>query len=119
MALTGYLAALTLGALPAVGDFAGGLLAEAIRVPERTLRPSLHLAAGMVLGVIGVTIGYWAVRGQPPVVKLGLLAFTVGILLTVVVEDTVPEPHEGEQVRLAAVAPIFGFALFGLVAVYP
>lgn len=242
MATAGYLTVLALGMLPAVGNFTGGLLAESIRVSERTLSLALHLAAGVVLGVIGielmpealtvnpawmvlaafvagggfsivvdeltniiekrtestsdagpwaiyfgvavdlfsdgimigtgsvislglglllalgqvtadipegfatiatfkdrdvsrrlrlllsasflmpvvvgVTIGYWAVRGQPPLVKFGLLAFTAGVLLTVVIEDIVPEAHEEEDARLASIALVGGFALFGLTSVY-
>jgi ZIP family zinc transporter len=39
--------------LPAVGNVAGGLLAEMVPVSERVLSLALHLAAGIVLAVVG------------------------------------------------------------------
>lgn len=243
MVLGGYVTALALSALPAAGNFGGGLLAESVRISDRTLSLALHVAAGVVLGVIGIelmpevlnaepawlvlvafvagggftiildsltdaiiertgstatgagpwaiylgvavdlfsdgvmigtgstiafglglilalgqvtadvpegfatiatfkaqgmarrkrlwlaasftvpvflgaTVGYWAVRGQAEILKLGLLAFTAGILLTVVVEDIVPEAHETDDARLAALALVGGFALFAFVSLY-
>lgn len=79
----------------------------------------IALAAAFALPLfVGVTIGYWAVRGQPEAVKLSLLAFTAGVLVTVVVEEIVPESHEGEESRLATGFFIAGFALFSLIAAY-
>ncbi len=238
-----YLAALTLAALPAAGNFLGGVLSEAVRVTRRTLGLALHAAAGIVLAVVGIelmpealaadhpwvvllafvagggffiaidhaiglvktrfgttstsaapwtiyfgvavdlfsdgvmigtgstialslalllalgqvqadipegfatiatfkqqnvprrlrlllaasltipiflgtTIGYWAVRDQPEIVKLALLAFTAGILLTVVIEEIVPEAHEDGEARFAALLLVGGFALFALISTY-
>lgn len=151
-----YLAALGFALLPAAGNFAGGLVAEAVAVSRRVLRYALHLAAGIVLAVVGLelmpegfavtatfkekkvprrqrvlisaafalpillgaTLGFWAVRGQPEIVKFSLLAFTGGVLTTVVVEEIVPEAHQGEETRLAALALVGGFALFALLSVY-
>lgn len=77
------------------------------------------LAAAFALPLfVGVTIGYWAVRGQPEAVKLSLLAFTAGVLVTVVVEEIVPESHEGEESRLATLFFIGGFALFSVLSAY-
>jgi ZIP family zinc transporter len=75
-------------------------------------------AAFAVPILLGATIGYWAVRGQPPIVKFSLLAFTAGVLLTVVIEEIVPEAHEGKESRWAALALVSGFALFALVSAY-
>lgn len=66
----------------------------------------------------GATIGYWAVRGEAAIYKFGLLAFTAGILLTVVVEEIIPEAHKGGEARLAAVELVGGFALLALITVY-
>lgn len=63
-------------------------------------------------------LGYWAVRGQPEVVKMSLLAFTAGILIPVIVEEALPQAHEGEKARGAALALVGGFALFALLSVY-
>ena len=40
--------------------------------------------------LLGTTVGYWGVRGQPEIIKLALLAFTAGILLTLAVEEMIP-----------------------------
>jgi ZIP family zinc transporter len=237
-----FLQVLALAALPALGNFAGGLLAEAFNISERTLSLALHAAAGIILAVVGVelmpqaldaepawvvilafilggvffilidhtiglvqarfgegagisawpiyfgvavdlfsdglmigasstisfslalllalgqvsadipegfatiaafkrqglrrglrmliaalfaipvlfgaALGYFLVRGAPEWIKLSLLAFTAGILITVVVEEIVPEAHRGEEARLAALVFVCGFALFTLLSVY-
>ncbi|WP_312620768.1 ZIP family metal transporter [Haloarcula sp. 1CSR25-25] len=85
-------------------------------VPRRTrLLLSLSFALPIFLGV---TVGYWLVRGQPAIVKFGLLAFTAGILLTVAVEEIIPEAHKEGEARLAAVALVGGFALFTFISIY-
>ena len=82
-------------------------------------RKRLLLSLSFIVPVfLGATVGYWAVRGQPQLVKLSLLAFTAGILLTVVVEDIIPEAHEKAEARFAALALVGGFALFALVSIY-
>lgn len=68
--------------------------------------------------LVGATIGYFGVRGAPEWVKLGLLAFTAGILLTVAVEEIVAEAHEEEDSRWASLFLVGGFALFALLASY-
>ena len=79
----------------------------------------MTLAASLAVPIfLGATIGYWLVRGQPEIVKLALLAFTAGILLTVVVEEIIPESHQEEESRLAALLLTGGFALFALISVY-
>ena len=85
-------------------------------VPSRT-RFLLSLSFAIPL-FIGVTIGYWLVRGRPIIFKYGLLAFTAGILLTVAIEEIVPEAHRDDEARLAAVALVGGFALFTLISIY-
>jgi zinc transporter, ZIP family len=241
--MEGYLTALALAALPALGNFAGGLLSEFFNVTQRTLSFALHAAAGIILGVIsvelipeslraatpwivilafaagggffialdavlgvvqkriggtaggagawaiffgvavdlfsdgviigtastiefnlglllalaqvpadipegfatianfkgqgvargkrlllgalfavpillGTTVGYWGVRGQPEIYKLALLAFTAGILLTVAIEEMIPEAHKEGDARLATACLVGGFALFALLSVY-
>ncbi len=84
---------------------------------SRRLR--LLLAASFALPIfLGTTIGYWAVRNQPVIVKLALLAFTAGILLTVVVGEIMPEAHEDGEAQLAALMLVGGFALFALITTY-
>ncbi len=70
-----------------------------------------------VLG--GATIGFWILRGQPEIWKLSVLAFTAGILTTMVVEEIVPEAHQGEEEsRWSAATFIAGFVLFMFLSAY-
>ena len=85
-------------------------------VPRRT---RLLISAAFAVPIfLGATIGFWAVRGQPEVVKLALLAFTAGIITTVTVEEIVPEAHYEEEGRLATLGFVAGFALFALLSTY-
>ena len=54
--MTDFLIVIALTALPAFSNFAGGLLAEAMDVSERTLSLALHAAAGIVLAVVAVEL---------------------------------------------------------------
>jgi ZIP family zinc transporter len=67
---------MALAALPALANFLGGGLAEAFRVSARGLSLSLHLAAGIVLAVVGLELIPEALRATPPWVPL--LAFVAG-----------------------------------------
>lgn len=74
--MDGYALVLALAALPAAGNFAGGLLAEAFDVSQRALSLALHLAAGIVLGVVGLELLPRALDASQPWVPL--LAFVAG-----------------------------------------
>jgi ZIP family zinc transporter len=63
-------------------------------------------------------VGYGAVRNGPPIAKSILIAFAAGILLTVVVEEIIPQAHESVETRPATLAFIVGFALFALLSIY-
>lgn len=79
----------------------------------------LLLSASFALPLIfGATLGYWVVRDLPEIYKLMLLAFTAGILLTVVIEEMITEAHREKDARFAALFLIGGFALFAMVSVY-
>jgi ZIP family zinc transporter len=52
----GLLIVLALAALPALGNLAGGLLAEVVEVSPRTLSLALHAAPGIALAVVGVKL---------------------------------------------------------------
>lgn len=47
---------LGLAALPALGNFAGGMLAEFTGVPKRRLNKALHAASGIVIAIIAVEL---------------------------------------------------------------
>ncbi len=59
--------------LPAVANFAGGAAAEVLDVSDRTLSLALHLAAEIVLAVVGLELMPEALEATPAWVPL--LAF--------------------------------------------
>jgi zinc transporter, ZIP family len=77
------------------------------------------LAASLAIPILlGATLGFFGVRGGPEIVKLSLLAFTAGILVSVAIEEMIPEAHEAGDPRFAPLALVGGFALFALISVY-
>lgn len=74
--MSGFALVLALAALPAAGNFLGGLAAEVVDVSERVLSLALHLAAGIVLAVVGLELMPEALRASPPWVPI--LAFVGG-----------------------------------------
>lgn len=68
--------------------------------------------------LLGTTLGYFAVRGQPVLVKQLILAFTAGVLTTLVVEEIVPEAHRDSEAQIAALVFVLGFTLFTLISTY-
>lgn len=84
---------------------------------SRGRRIVLSLAFAIPI-LLGATIGYFGVRKAPEIVKLSLLAFTAGILVTVVVEEIIPESHEDREARFAALVFIGGFPLFAMISAY-
>ena len=64
--MQGFVLVLALAALPAAGNFLGGLAAEVFKVSERALSLALHLAAGIVLAVVGLELMPEALTAQPP-----------------------------------------------------
>ena len=63
-------------ALPAVANFAGGVMAEIFQVSGRALSLALHLAAGIVLAVVGIELMPEALEADPAWVPL--VAFVAG-----------------------------------------
>lgn len=79
----------------------------------------LLLSASFAIPIfLGATVGYWGVKDSKEVVKLSLLAFVAGILLTVSIEEMLTEAHDRPDSKWAAFALAGGFALFTLLAVY-
>lgn len=74
--MSDFLVVMGLGALPALANFLGGGLAEVFRVSGRSLSLALHLAAGIVLAVVGLELMPEALQANPPWVPL--LAFVAG-----------------------------------------
>ena len=78
-----FLLVLALAAMPALGNSIGGALAEVITVSPRLLSLALHLAAGIVLAVVGVELMPQVLEAsQSWVIVLAFLAgggFAVGL----------------------------------------
>lgn len=74
--MSDVLLVLLLALFPAAGNFAGGLLAEMIRTSRRSLSIALHLAAGIVFGVIAIELAPRTVEGIAP--WLAVLGFVAG-----------------------------------------
>src|SRR5690606_15387071 len=55
-AMNDFLMVLAVAALPAAANLGGGLLAEVLPQSDRALSLALHLAAGIVLGVVGIEL---------------------------------------------------------------
>lgn len=121
---TGSSLSLSLGLLLAIGQLPADLpegFATIATLKNRgvKVRTRLLLSASFAIPVFaGAVIGYFGVRNQPEIVKFSLLAFTAGILLTVVIEEMVPEAHREEDAPLGAMLLVGGFALFGLISAY-
>jgi ZIP family zinc transporter len=82
-------------------------------------RRRLLLSLGFAVPVlVGAALGYLALRQAPELLTLSVLALTGGALATVVVEEMVPEAHEGETSQVGAVFFTAGFALFAAISVY-
>lgn len=62
---------LLLALFPAAGNFAGGVLAELIRTSRRSLSIALHLAAGIVFGVIAIELAPRTLEGVEPWMAVG------------------------------------------------
>lgn len=71
-----YLLVLALAAMPALGNFAGGLLAEMVAVSQRALSLALHGAAGIVIAVVAVELMPTALKTDVPWVII--VAFMLG-----------------------------------------
>ena len=121
---TSSLISLQLGFLLALGQVSAnipGSFASIAKFKERGIdrRRRFILNFSSVAAVlVGATAGYWLVKGEPAIVQFALLSFTAGILLTVTVEEIIPESHRDGEARLAALAFIGGFALFALISSY-
>ncbi len=98
------LAVLGLALLPAFGNFAGGIIAEFVRVSSRSLNWALHIAAGIILSVVAVEIMPETLKNAPAwIVGAG---FGVGGLVYVLVDHFVERAQRksvaGEDARASA-----------------
>ena len=103
-----FLIVLGLAALPAGGNLVGGLLAELFRASERTLSLALHLAAGIVLAVVGIELMPEAMGADLPWVPL--LAFVVGGVVFIALDRAVGyvQARMGGSEKQSGALAIFG-----------
>jgi ZIP family zinc transporter len=103
-----FMLVLGFAALPALANFAGGGLAEIFRVSGRGLSLALHLAAGIVLAVVGLELMPEALKADPPWVPL--LAFVAGGAVFIGLDRTVHyiRGRSGGEGEHAGALGIFG-----------
>lgn len=80
----GLLTVIMLAALPALGNFGGGLLAEWLQPSGKTLNRALHAATGIILAVVAVEVMPTALAAAPS--WLLAVAFVAGGGLYLVVQ---------------------------------
>lgn len=80
-----YLSILLLATLPALGNFAGGILSEFVTFSQRNLSMALHAAAGILIAVVGVEILPAAIKLQPTWVII--LSFFVGGVFFILIDS--------------------------------
>lgn len=83
-----YLIAVALAAMPALGNFTGGMIAEITTVSKRMLSLALHAAAGIVVAVVGVELMPRVIQAKPPwvIVAAFLLGGAVAVVVDVVID---------------------------------
>ncbi|HEY3274789.1 MAG TPA: hypothetical protein VGJ92_13545 [Methanocella sp.] len=113
-----------LGLVLALGQLPGNVpeaFATVSLFREQGVRRNLRLLLSLAFVVpvlAGTTIGYLFLNGQPIILKYIILAFTAGVITTLVVEEIVPLAHKNGEARLAALQFIFGFALLTFISAY-
>jgi ZIP family zinc transporter len=86
-----FLKVLGFTALPALGNFGGGLLAEMFRISQKTLSLALHAAAGVILAVIGIELMPQALDTPEP--WLTILAFVAGGIFFIFLDRMIDIVH--------------------------
>lgn len=85
-----FLLVLAASAVPAAANFAGGLVAEFVPVSGRSLSLALHLATGIVIGVVGLELAPEAFSARPLYAPLG--SFVAGAAVFLAIEHAI-EAH--------------------------
>ncbi|WP_216328921.1 ZIP family metal transporter [Deinococcus aestuarii] len=117
---TGSTLSLSLGLLLALAQVPADIpegfatLAKFKRQGTPRARRLLISALLIVPVLLGALLGYLVMRGQPEIYKLTLLAFTAGVLVTLAVEEIIPEAHEEAKSGYESLVLVGGFALFAL-----
>lgn len=106
--MRGFVLVLALAALPAAANFLGGLVAEVVDVSERALSLALHLAAGVVLAVVGLELMPEAMGATSPWVPI--LAFVGGGAFFLGIERVIGFVQARLGVEEEAVGPLAIFS---------
>lgn len=121
---TGTLIDPTLGFLLALGQVPADV-PEGFAAVASARRAGVHRPARVVMALsfaapilLGATLGFFALRGAPLLLTVSVLAVTAGALTSIVVEEMIPEAHEGETSQAGVLFLLAGFALFALLSVY-
>lgn len=109
---------LALGQVPADAPEGFAAIATLRRagVP-RAKRLLLALAFGIPV-FTGAALGYFVLQSAPELLTVSVLAFTGGVLISMVIEEMLTEAHKGETSPLGPVFLTAGFALFALISAY-
>ena len=110
--MDGFLKVMLFAAMPAVGNFFGGLLAEFMNVSQKSLSLALHLAAGIILAVIGIELMPAALEAEQQWIVI--LAFFLGTLFFVLLDrsiDYVRNRFGGKGASSAAIAIYIGVSI--------
>lgn len=88
----GFVFVLLLALVPALGNFAGGVLAELVAVGPNGISRALHAAAGIVIAVVAVELMPAALGGAPSWAIA--LAFLLGAAFYLLVEGVIQGTHK-------------------------
>lgn len=118
--MTEFVQVILLALLPAAGNFSGGVVAEFVKTSRRTLSLALHLAAGIVFGVIAIELAPRAFEGAPT--WMAAAGFFAGgmtyLLLEAVIGRIVGEKNETLPLSAATSAEASGgWMIYAAVAV--
>lgn len=81
-------------------------------------RRFLAAATLAVPAFLGAGLGYWGLKDEPLAYRMAVLAFTSGILLSVVTEEMILEAHRVVDPRLGALFLVGGFSSFALISAW-
>jgi ZIP family zinc transporter len=121
----GSTVAFSLALLIALGQVAadvpeGFAVVATMKAKGLSRRARTAVSASFVIPIMaGTVVSYLVVRGRSELVQYSFLMFAAGVLVTVVVEELVPEAHENKQeAHGATLSLVGGFALFAALAAY-
>ena len=117
--MTSFLQVILLALMPAAGNFFGGVIAEFVETSRRTLSLALHLAAGIVFGVIAIELAPRAFEGAPTwMAAAGFFAGGMAyLLIETVVGRFVGEDGENMPLSSAGATGKGGWMIYAAVAV--